>query len=98
MLHMVVLTHGPVTCPGAHPEAAELARTGVDGLAGLAQQQVTVQGSWVDPPGHVTYVLADAPNAHAINAAMVSLKFTHWNTVAIHPVVSTQEALALAAR
>jgi hypothetical protein len=90
---MVVLSHGPDTCAAAHPELAELAQTGFAGLRTVAQKhQVAVQGAWVDTLGHAFYILADAPNAHAINAVMTELKFFHWNTGAIHPVIPAEEA------
>ena len=44
------------------------------------------QGGWVDMPGHAFFVLADVPNAHAINDVMIETEMFHWNTVDVHPV------------
>lgn len=94
MLHLVVLTHGPDTCAAAHPEIAEIMQTGISQLPGIAaSHDVSMKGMWVDPPGHVTYVLADAPNAHAVSQVMQETKVFHWNTVEIHPVIPADEAV-----
>ena len=99
MLHMVVLTHGPDTCAAAHPEPGEMARTGFGQMDAEAKKlDVSVQGAWVDAPGHVFYLLADAPNAHALRDLMVELRLFHWNTIQIHPITTVDEALPLAAR
>jgi muconolactone delta-isomerase len=97
MLHMVVMTHGPDTCAAAHPAQGEMARNARAKMDETSKKhQVTVHGAWVDPPGHVFYILADAPNAHAINNVMTDLQFFLWNTVDIHPIVTLDEAMPLA--
>lgn len=97
MLHMVILTHGPDTCAAAHPEPGEMARNAMANMDEVSSKhQVSVQGAWVDPPAHVFYMLADAPNAHAISSFMTDLQFFLWNTVDIHPVVTLEEAMPLA--
>ena len=97
MLHMVVLTHGPDTCAAANTEYGKMARDAMDQKEVVAKKhQVTIQGAWVDPPGHVFYILADAPNAHAINALMLELQFALWNIIDIHPIVTLEEAMPLA--
>jgi muconolactone delta-isomerase len=58
--------------------------------------QITLKGAWVDAPAHVFYLLADAPNAHAVNNLMTELQFFHWNTIDIHPVTTLEEAMVLA--
>ncbi len=97
MLHMIVLTHGPDTCAAAQPEAGEMARNAMANMDEVSKKhQVTVQGRWVDPPGHVIYMVADAPNAHAISDFTMELQFALWNTVDIHPVVTLEAAMPLA--
>ena len=98
MLHIVELAHGPTTCAAVHPHIGDLARNGfaqMDEVSG--KHGVSVQGAWMDPTGHITYVLADSHNAHAISAAMAELKFFHWNEVRIRPVQPIKDALKLAA-
>ena len=64
----------------------------------IPKLNINVQGWWVDPPGHVFYLLADAPHAHAVNGLMTELKLFHWNTVDVHPIIRMDEAMPLAAR
>jgi hypothetical protein len=98
MLHMIVLSHGPETCAAVHPHLGEMGRTAFDNLPDTGRKfGIDIKGSWVDPPGHVFYVLADAPNAHDVNRLMAEEKLFHWNTVDIHPIITTEEAASLAA-
>ncbi len=95
---MTVMSHGPDTCAAVHPEIGAMARSGFGQMdAAAARHGVSVQGAWSNPTGHVFYVLADAPSAHAINAMMVELQLFHWNTVEIHPIQTVEEALSLSA-
>ena len=98
MLHMVVISHGPETCAAVHEHFGRMARESFTNLAEAGKKQgIRIDGSWVDPPGHVFYVIADAPNAHVINQLMTELKLFHWNTIEIHPIITTDEATSLAA-
>jgi muconolactone delta-isomerase len=95
---MIVMTHGADTCAAVHAEAGEMARSAVSQIAEVSKtHEVDVQGWWVDPPGHVFYMLADAPNAHAVNRLMQELKLFHWNTMDIHPVITVEQAMPLTA-
>ena len=97
MLHMVILAHGPDTCAAAHAEYGDMARDSMAQKDEVSKKLgVTIQGSWVDAPAHLFYLLVDAPNAHAINNLMADLKFFLWNTVDIHPIVKLEEAMKLA--
>lgn len=99
MLHMAVLTHGPDTCAAAHPEFGELARTGfgeMDAVAG--KLGIKPQGFWIDAPAHKFFMLLDAPHAHAVNQMMIEIKAFLWNTVEIHPVITSEEAMPLTAK
>jgi len=99
MLHMVVITHSADTCAASHVEAGDLLRSARDQMADASKKLgINVQGWWVDPPGHVFYLLADAPHAHAVNGLMTELKLFHWNTIDIHPIITMDEAMPLAAR
>lgn len=99
MLHMIVMTHEPDTCAASNAASGEMARKGFEQLDATAKKhQVTVQGRWVDPPAHVFYIVADAPNAHVINSIMTELKFFHWNTIDIHPIITVEDAMSLTKR
>ena len=96
---MVILTHGPDTCAAVHAEIGEKARTGMGQLAEASKKHgVTVQGFWVDPPAHQFYLLADAPNAHALNDLMIEVQVFHWNTADVHAVTTVEEAMPLTAQ
>jgi hypothetical protein len=97
MLHMIVMTHGPDTCAATHPEIGEMVRNAVDQMDDVSKKhQVDIKGAWVDPPLHVTYIVADAPNAHVIISLVAELRFFHWNTVDIQPIMTLEEAMRLA--
>ena len=97
MLHMIVATHGPDTCPGSHPEIMDKVQDTVNRMDEVGGKYgATTQGAWVNPPGHVSFVLVDAPNAHELSAMVMELGLPEWNTVTIHPVMTLQEAMAMA--
>ena len=94
MLHMIVMRHGPDTCAAVHPEADELAKHAMDHMDEVSKKhQVEFKGGWVYPPGHVLYVVVDAPNAHAVSTFVSELRFFFWNTVVIQPIVTLEEAM-----
>ena len=97
MLHMIVMTHGPDTCAATNPEAGEMARSAVNQMDNVSKKhQVDVKGTWVNPPRHVFYMVADAPNAHALISFTTELRFFHWNTGEIQPILTLEEAMKLA--
>ena len=96
---MVIMTHGPDTCAAVHAEIGEKARSGIGQMAAASKKhQVTAQGACVDVPAHQFYMLADAPNAHAINELMIELQFFHWNTIDIRAVTTVEETMSLVAQ
>ena len=97
MLHMIIMTHGPDTCAAAQAESGEMARYAMTHKDEVSKKHgITIQGAWVDAPAHIFYILADAPNAHAVNNLMTELKFFLWNTIDIHPIVTLEEAMPMA--
>mgnify|MGYP001242404136 CR=1 FL=1 len=93
---MVIQTHGADTCAAADEAIGEKGKAGFGKLEATAKKhEVTVEGFWVDPPGHQFYMVADAPNAHAINMLMVETELFHWNTVDVHAIVTVNEAMSL---
>jgi len=94
---MIVMTHGPDTCAAVHPEAGEMARNAMDQMNDVSKKhQVEFKGGWTYPPGHVMYIVVDAPNAHAVSNVVTELRFFFWNTVEIQPIVTLEEAMKLA--
>lgn len=52
-----------------------------------------IKGGWVSRANHTSYVLVDAPGAHDVEDVVWELELPHWNTVAIHPVVTVEDAM-----
>ena len=46
-----------------------------------------VQWAWTNLPGHASYFVLDAPNAHVINQALIELEVVTWNTCQVNLVV-----------
>ena len=62
MLHMITVTHGPDTCAAVYPDIGDKARTAFGQMEEVSKKhQVAVQGWWIDAPGHIFYMIADAP-------------------------------------
>jgi hypothetical protein len=98
VLHLVVVTHGPETCPAVDDSAKRVASSGLkkltDEQAGLG---LSLVGGWANMPGHALYLIIEAANAHVINEALMGLGFHRWGTVNVSPVVDLahlQEVLA----
>jgi L-rhamnose mutarotase len=92
---MVTVIHGPETCAVNVPENMQKYLSADKELPAAAKKLgITVQGIWLNAPGHTFFFLIDAPNAHVINQLMSELHFMDWNTVMIHPVITEQEAMA----
>jgi hypothetical protein len=96
MLHMMVATHGPDTCPAAVPDVAEIARAGFQQMGEASKKLgITVQGAWSNMPAHIIYILVDAPNAHVVNQLSRDIHLMDWNTVVVNPVVTLPEAIGV---
>jgi len=92
MLYMVVSTHGPEVCPMSNPEAAKKMRYAMEHMNDVTKKlNIKVNGSWVDAPAHVIYMLVDANNAHDISRMAMELRLMEWNTVTINPVLPMAE-------
>jgi len=95
MLHMIVATHSPQTCPGVVPELRKKVQTSFQKMDEVSKKLgVTMQGSWTYPGGHVSFMLVDAPNAHVVNEMGSELGLIEWNTATIYPVVTMAEVMA----
>ena len=96
MLHMIVMTHGPETCAAVNADSGEMARKAQEQMKDVARKhQVEIKGAWVNPPRHIFYVVADAPNAHVLIDLTTELRFSHWNTVDIQPILTLEDAMKL---
>jgi hypothetical protein len=95
MLHMVVATHTPESCPMNDASLAKKVLAANQRTAEVGKKLgVTVQGSWTNMPAHIIFMLVDAPNAHVLNQMSIELELMKWNTAIIYPVSTMQEAMA----
>ena len=53
----------------------------------------TYRGGWVGKSSHMTFLLIDGPDAHAVDDAVVDLGFAVWNTADIYPVIGLDDAV-----
>ena len=94
MLYMVELDHSPQQCPGVVLEIRDRALRMSQNIEQVMQSHgCTFQGGWVGKSSHVTFVLIDAPGAHAVDDAMVDLGLAVWNTSKMYPVITIDEAV-----
>ncbi len=96
MLYMVTISHGPETCAFTSPPARDAALAMMPRMPEVtAAHGVTLQGAWAAISAHEGFILVDAPNAHEVEKVLLELDLMAWNTCAIRPVMTMQEALTL---
>ncbi|HSJ50081.1 MAG TPA: DUF3303 family protein [Actinomycetota bacterium] len=93
MLHMVVQTHSPTDCAFRGKAEEELLSGAFDVFTEKPGNDVEVRGSWVNRSTHEVFVLAEAPNAHAIETAMLEAGLVGRTHSRILPVVAVADAL-----
>ena len=94
MLYLASLSHGPEKCPGVALEIRDrVLRMNSTMTEVLQSHGCTLQGAWVSKSAHLTFMVLDAPNAHALDDAMVDLGLAVWNTTTTYPVITLEEAV-----
>ena len=87
MLHMVISRHTAESCPGrAGNEAVIPCLQKLDEL--MAEKGIKAVGRWADPPGHVNFLVLDAPDGHAITDLFMESGLSAYTTNEIRPVLS----------
>lgn len=95
MLYMAELNHSPQQCPGVAMEIRDRVLRMSDTMEQVMQSHgCTFQGGWLGKSSHLTFVLIDAPSAHAVDDVMVDLGLAVWNTATIYPVITLEEGVA----
>ena len=93
MLYLASLNHSPDKCPGVAIEIRDrVVRMAATMTEVLNTHGCTFQGGWVSKSAHMTFIMLDAPNAHAVDDALVDLGLAVWNTATIYPVITLDEA------
>ncbi len=94
MLYMMSLSHTPDQCPGVAIEIRDrVVRMNATMTEVLQSHGCTLQGGWISKGAHLTFILVDGPNAHAVDDAAVDLGLAVWNTSTIYPVITMDEAV-----
>lgn len=94
MLYLTSLTHSPDKCPGVANEIRDRVLTMAATMTDvLKSHECTFQGGWISKSAHQTFIVLDAPNAHAVDNAMVDLGLAVWNVSTIFPVITLDEAV-----
>ena len=93
MLYFVELNHSPQQCPGVALEIRDRVLRMSETLEQVMKSHgCTFQGGWVGKSSHLTFLVIDAPSAHAVDDALVDLGLAVWNTSTIYPVITLEEA------
>ncbi|HSL11276.1 MAG TPA: DUF3303 family protein [Actinomycetota bacterium] len=93
MLHMVVNTHTPQDCAFRGSEEEKLLTEAFESLEGSGPGEgVEVRGSWVNRASHEIFVLAEAPDAHSIERALLAAGLVGRTHSRILPVIATDDA------
>lgn len=87
MLHIVIVRHTPESCPG-RPENQAIVPCVNRMQELIADRGLKTVGRWADPPGHVNYMVMDAPSAHAVQQVLMDSGLSAYTTTAVHAVVS----------
>ena len=87
MLHMVIVKHSPESCPGRPGNEAIIpCLQKLDEL--LPAKGIRTVGRWADPPGHVNYLVLDAPHGHAVIVVFMESGLLSYTSTEIRPVLS----------
>jgi hypothetical protein len=87
MLHLVIVSHSPESCPG-RPENAAVVPCLNRMQELVAERGIKTIGRWADPPAHVNYLVLDAPTAHAVQQVLMDSGLSAYTSTEVHAVVS----------
>ena len=94
MFYLTSLSHDPEKCPGVALDIRDRVVTMAASMADVLRSHGCIwQGGWVSKSAHLTFLVIDAPNGHAVDDAIVDLGLAVWNTATIYPVITLEEAV-----
>ena len=93
MLHMIVNTHNPESCAFRSPADGAALSEPFDRLMDKVAEGhgITIQGSWVNRSSHEIFILAESPDSHAIDEALLEAGLVGRTHSRVLSVVPTQE-------
>jgi hypothetical protein len=96
MLYMVVMSHNPEAGPMGSKAVADNIKNVVQKRAQvMAKLGIKDVGEWIDVAGHVTYLVADATDAHVFTRMLAEYGLLGWIKAEIHPIISYQDSVSL---
>ena len=94
ILYLMSLNHSPDKCPGVTDEIRDrVVRSASTMTQVLEAHGCTHEEGWVSKSAHLTFILVDGPNAHAVDDATVDLGLALLNTATIYPVITFEQAV-----
>ena len=95
MKHMVVNTHNAESCAFRGEEEGNFMAGALDAIGkAFADQGGTVDGFWINRSAHTFFMLIDAPNAHAIDEALLKAGMVGRTHTELFPVLDADEVRA----
>jgi uncharacterized protein with GYD domain len=89
MLHMIVNTHNAESCAFRGADEGRILGDAFDRFsADAGEQGITVEGSWINRGAHEAFILVDAPNANAVEEALLDAGLvgrTHSRVLSVIP-------------
>jgi hypothetical protein len=94
-VHMVVSTHNPESCGFRGEHEDEILRDVIERFRGFGggDSGITIQGFWISRSVHEFFILADAPDAHVLEDAVVESGLVGRTHTRILPVNEVQAVL-----
>jgi len=94
MLHMVVHTHDPQDCPFRGEDAARSMIAALEAfMAPEPDRRVKVRDAWTSRSSHEMFLLVDAPDAHAVDDALLAAGLVARSHSRVLPVLHLVDAL-----
>ena len=94
MLHLVVHSHDPQDCPFRGKDAARSMIAALEAfVAPEPERRVEVKDSWASRGTHEIFLLVDAPDAHAVEDALLAAGLVARSHSRVLPVLHLTDAL-----
>ena len=92
-LYMVSLEHAPERCPGVDLGVRDrVLRMSAELTETLSRRGCEYRGGWVGKSSHLTWLILDGPDAHAIDDAVIDMGLATWNRTDIYPIITMEAA------
>ena len=87
MLHMIVSEHNPESCAFRGEREEEVLRGAIEKFREMSPEaDIELRGWWINRNEHAFFILAEAPNAHVVEDAVVGSQLVGLTHTRILPV------------